>query len=183
MESPETEETNQAAGGAPEAPAQAQSDLLAAAKKEAAENHDRYVRAVADLENFRRRSVREKDELRQFAASRLLEELLPALDNLGLGLAAASKPNADLKSLSSGVEMVQQQLKSVLAAHGLKEVSPVGEAFDPHKHEAISHEPSQSVKAEHVVSVVRTGYTLNGRLLRPASVVVSSGKTAKGSQH
>jgi molecular chaperone GrpE len=183
MDEPETEDTNGAPPAAPEAPAQAQSDLLAAARKEAAENHDRYVRAVADLENFRRRSVREKDELRQFAASRLLEELLPAIDNLALGLTAAGRPNADLKSLASGVEMVQQQLKTVLAAHGLKEINPVGEAFDPHKHEAISHEPSQSVQAEHVISVVRTGYTLNGRLLRPASVVVSSGKAAKVPQH
>jgi molecular chaperone GrpE len=149
---------------------------LAAAKKEAADNHDRYLRAVADLENFRRRTVREKDELRQFAASRLLEDLLPALDNLALGLAAARQPKADLKSLAGGVELVQQQLKGALANHGLKEINPVGQAFDPHQHEALSHEPSAEVKAEHVLAVVRTGYSLNGRLLRPASVIVSSGK-------
>jgi len=154
-------------------------EQVAAAKKEAAANHDRYVRAVADLENFRRRTVREKEELRLFAASRLLEDLLPALDNLALGLAAARQPNADLKALAGGVELVQQQLKGALAAHGLKEVNPVGEAFDPHQHEAISHQPSPDVEAEHVLAVVRTGYVLNGRLLRPASVVVSSGKPAK----
>jgi molecular chaperone GrpE len=166
------------------APEQAQgapppAEALAAAKKEAAENHDRYLRAVADLENFRRRAVREKEELRLFAASRLLEDLLPALDNLGLGLAAARQPKADLKALANGVELVQQQLKGALAAHGLKEINPVGQAFDPHQHEALSHEASQDVKAEHVLSVVRTGYSLNGRLLRPASVVVSSGKPAR----
>jgi len=71
---------------------------------------------------------------------------------------------------------VQQQLKSALANHGLKEINPLGQPFDPHQQEAISHQPSQKVKAEHVLTVVRTGYTLNGRLLRPASVVVSSGK-------
>jgi molecular chaperone GrpE len=151
-------------------------DPVAAAKKEAADSHDRYLRAVADLENFRRRTVREKEELRLFAASRLLEDLLPALDNLGLGLAAARQPKADLKGLANGVELVQQQLKSALAAHGLKEINPVGEAFDPHQHEAISHQPSADVGAEKVLSVVRTGYVLNGRLLRPASVIVSSGK-------
>jgi molecular chaperone GrpE len=166
------------------APEQAQgapspAEALAAAKKEAAENHDRYLRAVADLENFRRRTVREKEELRLFAASRLLEDLLPALDNLGLGLAAARQPKADLKALANGVELVQQQLKGALAAHGLKEINPVGQEFDPHQHEALSHEASQDVKAEHVLSVVRTGYSLNGRLLRPASVVVSSGKPAR----
>jgi molecular chaperone GrpE len=146
-------------------------EALAAAKKEAAENHDRYLRAAADLDNFRRRTVREKDELRLFAASRLLEDLLPALDNLALGLDAARQPKVDL---------VQQQLKAALAAHGLKEINPLGEAFDPHQHEAISHLPSAEVKAEHVLKVVRTGYVLNGRLLRPASVVVSSGKPVGG---
>jgi molecular chaperone GrpE len=155
-------------------------EALAAAKKEAAENHDRYLRAAADLDNFRRRTVREKDELRLFAASRLLEDLLPALDNLALGLDAAHQPKADLKTLVGGVELVQQQLKAALAAHGLKEINPLGEAFDPHQHEAISHLPSAEVKAEHVLKVVRTGYVLNGRLLRPASVVVSSGKPVGG---
>jgi molecular chaperone GrpE len=151
-------------------------DAVAVAKKEASDNHDRYLRAVADLENFRRRTVREKEELRLFAASRLLEDLLPALDNLALGLAAARQPKADLKGLANGVELVQQQLKSALAAHGLKEINPVGETFDPHQHEAISHQPSADVGAGNVLSVVRTGYILNGRLLRPASVIVSSGK-------
>jgi molecular chaperone GrpE len=177
MNTPDTTDAQE-----PAAPAPDEADLagqLAAAKKEAAENHDRYLRTAADLENFRRRSVREKEELRLFAASRLLEDLLPALDNLGLGLASARQPNADLKSLAAGVELVQQQLKSALASHGLKEINPVGEAFDPHQHEALSHQPSADVKAEHVLTVVRTGYVLNGRLLRPASVVVSSGKPAK----
>src|SRR5271170_7780726 len=129
---------------AEEGPAQAEAPLaeqLSAAKKEAADNYDRFMRSAADLENFRRRSVREKDELRQFASSRLLEDLLPALDNLTLALASAKQPKADLKALATGVELVQQQLKAALASHGLKEVNPVGEAFDPHQHEAISHEP------------------------------------------
>src|SRR5579863_9407931 len=95
---------------APEAaPAQAP-DPLAAARKEAADNHDRYLRTAADLENFRRRTVRDREELRLFASSRLLEDLLPALDNLALGLASAKLPNADLKSLTNGVELLQQQL-------------------------------------------------------------------------
>jgi len=155
-------------------------DALAAAKKEAADNYDRFLRVTADLENFRRRTVREKDELRLFAASRVLEDLLPVLDNLGLGLAATRQPNADLKTLSGGIEMVLQQLKSLLANHGLKELSPLGQKFDPHQHEALSHQASAEVEAEHVLTVVRPGYVLNGRLLRPASVVVSSGAAAQG---
>jgi molecular chaperone GrpE len=154
----------------------AAAEQLAAAKKEAADNHERYLRTAADLENFRRRAVREKEELRLYASSRLLEDLLPALDNLALGLEAARRPKADLKALAGGVELLQQQLKGALAAHGLKEIDPLGQPFDPHQHEAISHEPSPDVEPEHVLKVVRTGYSLNGRLLRPASVIVSSGK-------
>lgn len=148
---------------------------LAAARREAAANHDRYLRSVADLENFRRRTVREKDELRQFAASRVLEDLLPVMDNLGLGLAAAKQPGADLSKLTGGIEMVLSQLKSALANHGLKEITPVGQPFDANLHESISAQPSSEIPEGNVVTVVRSGYSLNGRLLRPASVVVSSG--------
>lgn len=155
-------------------------DALAAAKREAAENYDRYVRMVADLDNFRRRTIREKEELRLFATARVIEDLLPGLDNLALFLAAAKQPNADLKGLTGGVEMVLQQLKAALASQGLTEIAPVaGQAFDPHQHEAISHEANATVKAEHVISIVRTGFALNSRLLRPAAVVVSSGPADK----
>jgi molecular chaperone GrpE len=170
-----SEPTPPSAEGKPDLAAQ-----LAAAKQEAATNHDRYLRTVADLENFRRRTVREKDELRQFAASRVLEDLLPALDNLGLGLAATKQPNADLKTLASGVEMVLTQLKTTLANHGLKEINPVGQPFDANLHESISAQPSDTLPEGSVVTVVRIGYSLNGRLLRPASVVVSSGPAKKG---
>jgi molecular chaperone GrpE len=148
---------------------------LAAAKAEAAASYDKFMRTAADLENFRRRAVREKDELRTIATSRVLEDIFPVMDNLALAVIAAKQPKADLKSLVGGVEMVLAQLKSALSSHGLKEINPVGQAFDPHQHDAISHEPSAQVKEEHVINVVRTGYSLNGRLLRPAAVVVSSG--------
>jgi molecular chaperone GrpE len=148
---------------------------LAAAKAEAAANYDKFMRTAADLENFRRRTVREKDELRTTATGRVLEDIFPVLDNLTLAIAAAKQPGADVKSLVGGVDMVLAQLKNALASHGLKEINPVGQAFDPHQHEAISHLPSDTVKEEHVLNAVRTGYSLNGRLLRPAAVVVSSG--------
>jgi molecular chaperone GrpE len=166
----------------PEAPAAAPapdlSEQLATAKKEAADNYDRYVRSVADLDNHRRRTIREKEELRQFAASKVLEDLLPVIDNLGLGLAAAKAPNADLKTLVGGISMVAEQLKSSLANHGLKEVNPAGQPFDPNLHEAISQQPSADIAEGSVVTVVRVGFTLNGRLLRPASVIVSTGPAA-----
>jgi len=155
----------------------APADPVSAAKQEATANYDRYLRAVADLENFRRRTVREKDELRQFATSRVLEDLLPVLDNLALALSAAKQPGADVGSLAGGVDMVLSQFKSALVSHGLKEISPLGQAFDANLHESISAQPSATVPEGNVVTVVRTGYSLNGRLLRPASVIVSSGNT------
>lgn len=151
-------------------------EQLAAAKKEAGENYDRYLRLAADMENLRRRMVREKDELRQFASSKVLEDLLPVLDNLGLGLNAAKAPNADLKGLVGGLTMVLDQMRSTLGNHGLKEINPQGEAFDPNFHESVASQPSDTVAEGSVSQVVRVGYSLNGRLLRPASVIVSSGK-------
>lgn len=160
------------AGELPEVDWQAEAT---AAKQEAAANYDKFMRSVADLENFRRRAVREKDELRTMATGRVLEDIFPVLDNLALAVQAAKQPKADMKTLVGGVEMVLGQLKSALGNHGLKDINPAGQRFDPHQHEAISHEPSATVPEEHVITVVRTGYSLNGRLLRPAAVVVSSG--------
>ncbi len=187
-ESSATEPTpsNAPAASAPESTSAAPSpDLtaqLVAAKKEAADNYDRYVRSVADMDNFRRRTVREKEELRQFASSKVLEDLLPVLDNLSLGLAAAKAPNADLKTLVGGIGMVAEQLKTSLASHGLKEINPLGQPFDPNLHEAISQQPSADIADGSVITVVRTGYSLNGRLLRPASVIVSTGVASAEAQ-
>ena len=161
----------------PTAPADASSKLeeqLAAAKQEAATSYDRYTRAVADMENFRKRTLREKEELRLYAVSGLMEDVVPILDNLGLGLAAA-KQKTDVKSIVEGVSLTLEQFKTTLARHGLKEINPVGQKFDPNFHECISHQPSAEIGEENVIQVVRLGYTLNGRLLRPASVIVSSG--------
>jgi molecular chaperone GrpE len=155
-------------------------EQLAAAKKEAADNYDRYMRTAADLENFRRRATREKDDLRQFAISRVLEDLLPVLDNLTLGLNAAAAPNAEIKALVGGIGMVQEQLRSTLSNHGLKEINPAGQPFDPNQHEAIASQPDRTVAEGRVLQVVRVGYVLNGRVIRPASVIVSSGPTKEG---
>jgi molecular chaperone GrpE len=161
------------------APAPPPADPLAEARREAAHHYDRFLRAVADLENYRRRTNREKEELRQFAATAVLRDLLPVLDHLELGF-GASRQQADAKAVTEGVALVLEQLKGVLGRHGLQEVNPSGRKFDPHLHESISHLPSNEVPEEHVLQVVRTGYTLNGRLLRPASVVLSSGPPPKG---
>ncbi len=151
---------------------------LAKARNEATEHYDRYLRAVADFENARKRTVREKEELRQFAAARVLEDLIPVLDSLALAVSAAKAPQADLKSLVGGVEMVLTQAKTALGQHGLKELHPLGQPFDPNLHESIAAQPSADVPEGSVTTVVRTGYSLHTRVLRPASVIVSSGPQA-----
>lgn len=166
--------TTAAAEPAPAPSAPGLEGQLATAKQEAAANYDRYMRAMADLENYRKRTIREKDELRQFAAANVMEDLIPILDNLGLGLAAA-RQQTDVKAVADGINLVLEQLKGTLTKHGLKEINPQGQAFDPNLHDCISHQPSADVAEEKVSQVVRPGYSLNGRLLRPASVVVSSG--------
>lgn len=176
-------EANATVEAAPEAASESVVDgpplsELEVAQAKAAESQERYLRTLADFENFRRRTVREKEELRQYAASKVLEDLLAPLDNLGHGLAAASAPNATVASLVDGMTMVSNQLISTLEKHGLKQINPVGEIFDPNFHEALTHQPDAEVPAEHVVQVIRIGYTLNGRLLRAASVLVSSGPAA-----
>ena len=164
---------------APAPPAPSLEEQLASAKKDAVASQERYLRAVADLENYRKRMLREKDELRQYAAANVVEDIIPILDNLSLGLAAA-REQKEVKATVDGIGHVLEQFKSTLTRHGLKEVNPVDQPFDHNLHESISHQPSATVPAENVLQVVRLGYTLNGRLLRPAAVIVSSGVAPEG---
>jgi len=152
---------------------------LEEAQAEAKANKDKLLRSVADLENYRKRAAREKEEIRKYGASALVEDLLPAIDNLELGLKSAQDHHPEAKAVIEGIQMVTGQLMNVLKQHGLEEVNPEQAPFDPNLHEAVSHIPSEEVEAEHVAQVVRKGYALNGRLLRPATVVVSSGKSEK----
>jgi molecular chaperone GrpE len=148
----------------------------------AEENRNQHLRAVADLENYRRRSIREREELRQFAMSNLMEELLPILDNLGLGIASA-RTQTDSNAVADGVSMVLDQFKGVLNRNGLVEINPKpGDEFDPHQHESMAHQPSDEIPAEAISEVIRVGYSLNGRLLRAASVVLSSGPAESGAE-
>lgn len=171
--------------GAEETPDQGDlQQQLDAALALAQENRNQHLRAVADLENFRRRSVREREELRQYATSGLMEELLPILDNLGLGIASA-RTQTDSNAVADGVAMVRDQFKGVLIGNGLVEIDPQpGDTFDPHQHESMAHQPSDEIPAEAISQVIRVGYSLNGRLLRAASVVLSSGpaEPATGSE-
>jgi molecular chaperone GrpE len=147
---------------------------LEKAQAEAAEMKARYLRSVADLENYRKRMSREKQDIIRSAAASVIEELLPVLDNMKLGLQAAEK-HPEAKDVTIGFKMVDDQLKKTLSEHGLEELIPNGEAFDPNQHECVAHQPSDEVKEDHVIETSRAGYRLNDRLIRAANVIVSSG--------
>jgi molecular chaperone GrpE len=147
---------------------------LEQAQKEAAEMKTRYLRSVADLENFRKRMAREKQEIIRSAAANVVESLLPVLDNMKLGLQAAEN-HPEAKDVTVGFKMVDDQLKRSLQEQGLEELIPDGEVFDPNFHECIAHQPSADVEEDKVIQTVRAGYRLNERLIRAANVIVSSG--------
>ena len=141
---------------------------------EAAKLKDLALRARADLDNFRKRALREKEEAIRYANNGLLERLLPVIDNFELGLDAA-KNAADTASILQGMSMVHKQLQDFLKNNGLEEVRAEGEAFDPNKHDAVSQEFSAEVPEGHVVRQVRKGYKIKDRLVRASSVIVSKG--------
>ena len=151
---------------------------LEKAQNEAKEMKVRYLRAVADLENYRKRITREKQDIIRSAAGCVVESLLPVLDNMKLGLKSAEN-HPEAKEVTSGFKMVDDQLKKSLSEQGLEELLPNGETFDPNLHECISHQPSSEVAEDHIIETVRAGYRLNERLLRAASVIVSRGQVDK----
>ena len=147
---------------------------LEKAEKEAAEMKTRWLRSVADLENYRKRIAREKQEIIRSAAANVIESLLPVLDNMKLGMQAAEN-HPEAKDVVVGFKMVDDQFKRVLQEQGLEEIAPDGETFDPNLHECISQQLSETVEEGKVILTVRSGYRLNEKLIRAANVIVSSG--------
>lgn len=147
---------------------------LQKAQEEIASLKDRYLRTVAEMENFRRRLAREKQDIIRSAASGLIESLLPVLDNMRLGLQSAEN-HPQAREVSKGFSMVNEQLQGVLREQGLETLEPQNEEFDPNLHDALTQQPSDEVEEGKVLQTVRVGYRLNDRLLRAASVIVSSG--------
>lgn len=133
------------------------------------------LRAHADYDNYKRRVLREKESARAEACESILGELLPIIDNFELGLKAAQDPqHADMLK---GFSLILDQIKNLLTARGVTTIGKVGEAFDPHQEDALSMIPSEEIPEGHVIEVIRLGYALDKKLLRPAMVIVSSGKS------
>lgn len=150
---------------------------LEAARAEAAECRDVALRAQAEFENFRKRITREREEERRRAGERVVTEILPALDNLERAIEHTTA-GGDLKHLLAGVEAVHAQILGVLAKEGVEVVDPLGGVFDPITQQAVSQKEDPQVPEGTVVEVFHKGYSLGGRVLRSAMVVVSTGGPA-----
>jgi len=147
-------------------------EMLQEKSKKADEYYGHYVRAMADLENFRKRTQRDKEEFIKYANERLLSEIIPVLDNFERAFAAAEKVPAT-HNFAVGVEMILKQLRELLARYGAEEIVPTGERFDPAKHEAAESVETTEHPDKTVIEVLQRGYMLNGRVVQPASVRVA----------
>jgi molecular chaperone GrpE len=138
---------------------------------------DLALRSQADFENYKKRAAREKEEAIKYANSSLLERLIAIVDNFELGLEAA-RGEGENSPVFSGMSMVLKQLMDFLNDQGLQSIDATGQKFDPNLHEAIAHEPDEKIPEGVVIRQTRRGYRMKDRLLRPSSVVVSSGPAA-----
>ena len=174
---PEIEPEDQTTTGAMPSETAVQEEQALSAENLAAEVEkykDAALRARADLDNYRKRVAREKEDAIRYANNSLLESLLPILDNFELGLEAA-KNTPDATGIVQGLQMVRKQLEDFLREHGVESVNAEGNPFDPNLHDAVSHEPNSDVTEGTVIRQLRKGFKLKDRLIRPASVIVSKG--------
>jgi molecular chaperone GrpE len=171
-ETPKPEETKS------EPPVSPEATRIAELEKEVATLRDAIIRSTADQQNQQRRHRQEREDTRKFATANLIEELLPALDSLELGL-NSSPAQGEGRAVAEGFRMAIQQLHSILSSQGLTEINPVGKPFDHAKHEAVAQEASDTIAEGVIIKVARKGWLLNERVLRHASVIVSSGNSAK----
>ena len=157
---------------------------IAALRAEAEMQKDRALRALAELENVRKRLERERDEARIYSVTRFARDLLTVADNLSRALAAIPaetriKADDSLKAVLDGVEATERELQAVLARHGVKPIETEGRRFDPHLHQAIAEVPAKGAEPGTIMHVVQPGYTIGDRLLRPAMVTVAKAEGAK----
>lgn len=175
METENEDQTETSESVAPDAEAPAELDPLEAARTEAAQFKDRMLRTAADFDNFRKRARREAEEALRKGRDGLLRELLPVFDNIERAVAhsEASGSEADVKSLSEGLNLVIRQFRDTLSRIGLERVDSVGKPFDPSLHEAIQHLETTEHPPGHVAAEVQAAYREGDRLVRPAMVVVA----------
>ena len=172
----ETEETVPPIREAVEGETQALTEALAAKEKEAKDNYDRYVRAVAELDNYKKRAARDKADTIKYGKEEIIRDILPFLDSLDRALDHADA--SDAKTFKEGMTLMQDQLLCCLKRHGVERIESAGANFDPNVHEALMQVESDQHENNQVVSEMEKGYLLNGRLIRPSRVCVCK-KTSK----
>lgn len=153
-------------------------DPLAVLREEAESLRDQLLRALAEVENTRRRAQKDKQEAARYAPAPLARDLLAVSDNLGRALQSVPEELAEderVKSLIEGIEMTQRELQSVFERHSIARIEPIGEKLDPHRHEAMFEVEDPNREPGTVVQVIEPGYVLHDRLLRPARVGVAKG--------
>ncbi len=148
---------------------------LAAKEKEAAENYDRYLRAAAELDNYRKRAARDKEDAIKYGNEKLIRDILPILDSLDRALQQASELSArnNFEAFQQGLELIHTQILGCLERHGVEKIAAKGEEFDPERHQALMQVETPEVESNRVIDEYESGYTLHGRLLRPSKVSVS----------
>ncbi|PCI68056.1 MAG: nucleotide exchange factor GrpE [Piscirickettsiaceae bacterium] len=146
---------------------------LDAANARADENWQKVLLAKADVENIRRRTQKDVEKAHRFSVEKFAKDMLPVVDSLEMGLAASDDTSGDVKAIKEGMELTYKQLLDSLAKSGVEQINPEGDVFDSECHQAISMVPSPDHEPNTVMQVFQKGYSLNGRLLRPAMVIVS----------
>lgn len=149
------------------------------AKAQAADNLDQLMRTKAEMENIRRRSEKDVTNARKYALEKFAQELLPVIDSMEMGVAAAQDEAADVAKLREGTEMTLKMFETAIEKFGIKGVHPHGEAFNPEHHQAMTMIDSSEHEPNMIIDVMQKGYLLNERLVRPAMVVVSSANSGK----
>lgn len=156
----------------PVADAKAAQQELEALRVRLAEAQDRVLRVQAEADNQRKRVARDMENAHKFALERFVADLIPVVDSLELGIDATGSGGSDLETLRQGMDLTLKKFIDTLARHGVTSINPLGEKFNPERHEAVSALPQEGAEPNSVLSVMQKGYELNGRLVRPAMVVI-----------
>lgn len=154
-------------------------DRTAALEAELSAAQDKFMRLMAEFDNFRRRTAKEQLDLIETANAKLLEKLSEVLDNFERAAHPDNNKQKDYDAFAKGIQMIHDQFAKILSDAGLEQLDPVGEPFDPNVHEALLKQPSDTVPESHVIQVFQKGYRLKNKLLKTAKVIVSAGSDSK----
>ena len=150
-------------------------DKIENLQKELIKTKNEYLRSVADLINLKNRFNKDKEEIYKTSNISLLKDILPIIDNMKIGIEILEKKYPKENNIIEGFEIVLNQMQNLLKNNGVKDINPVNELFNPEFHEGLSIENNNEIEENKIIKVVRIGYILNNRLLRPASVIISGG--------